>query len=83
MPTPVPRSQRLTILLATTHRDDRVRPGHARKMAAKLQAMGQKAWFFELDAGGHSYGKTNRERAYFTALGYRFLRESIGWNPLT
>lgn len=69
------------ILLATTRRDDRVHPGHARKMAAKLQAMGQNAWFFELDAGGHSYGKTNRERAYFTALGYAFLRDAIGWHP--
>lgn len=28
------------ILFATTRRDDRVHPGHARKLAAKLQAMG-------------------------------------------
>ena len=67
------------ILLATTRRDDRVHPGHARKMAAKLQAMGHRAWLLELDAGGHSYGKTNRDRAYFTALGLAFLREAIGW----
>ena len=31
------------ILIATTRRDDRVHPGHARKMAAKLQAMGYEA----------------------------------------
>ena len=31
------------ILLATARRDDRVHPGHARKMAAKLQAMGYDA----------------------------------------
>ncbi len=67
------------ILLATTRRDDRVHPGHARKMAHKLQAMGRDAWFYELDAGGHSYGKTNRDRAFFTALGYNFLRHAIGW----
>ncbi len=67
------------ILLATTRRDDRVHPGHARKMAAKLQALSHRAWLYELDAGGHSYGKTNRERAFFTALGYRFLRQAIGW----
>jgi prolyl oligopeptidase len=67
------------ILLATTRRDDRVHPGHARKMTAKLQAMGCDAWLFELAAGGHSYGKDNRERAGFTALGYAFLRRSIGW----
>ena len=68
------------ILLATTRRDDRVHPGHARKMSAKLQAMGHRAWFYELEAGGHSYGKTNRERAFFTALGYGFLRRQIGWD---
>ncbi len=68
------------ILLATTRRDDRVHPGHARKMTAKLQAMGHRAFLFELDAGGHSYGKTNRDRAFFTALGYAFLREAIGWS---
>jgi prolyl oligopeptidase len=67
------------ILIATTRRDDRVHPGHARKMAAKLEDMGRNAWFYELDTGGHSYGKTNRERAHFVALGYAFLRESIGW----
>lgn len=67
------------ILLATTKRDDRVHPGHARKMAAKLQALGYPAHFYESDAGGHGYGKDNRERAAFIALGNNFLRSSIGW----
>jgi prolyl oligopeptidase len=67
-------------LFATTRRDDRVHPGHARKMAAKLQAMGyRQAWFYEPPAGGHGYGKDNRERAHFMALGYAFLRRNIGW----
>jgi prolyl oligopeptidase len=67
------------ILLATTRKDDRVHPGHARKMTAKLQAMGYEAYFYEPAAGGHGYGKDNQERAAFTALGYAFLREKIGW----
>jgi prolyl oligopeptidase len=67
------------ILLATTRKDDRVHPGHARKMAAKLQALGYEAYFYEPAAGGHGYGKDNKERAAFTALGYAFLREKIGW----
>ncbi|MEY9365085.1 prolyl oligopeptidase [Bradyrhizobium yuanmingense] len=67
------------ILIATTRRDDRVHPGHARKMAAKLQAMGYEAWFYEPPAGGHGYGKDNKERAGFEVLGYRFLKENIGW----
>jgi prolyl oligopeptidase len=67
------------ILIATSRRDDRVHPGHARKMAAKLQAMGYEAYFYEPAAGGHGYGKDNAERAAFTALGYNFLRRAIGW----
>ena len=67
------------ILLATTRRDDRVHPGHARKMAAKLQAMGYDALFYEPAAGGHGYGKNNAEIASFAALGMTFLRRAIGW----
>ncbi len=68
------------ILIATTRRDDRVHPGHARKMTAKLQATGYEAWFYEQAAGCHGYGKDNSERAAFTALGYAFLRNKIGWS---
>jgi prolyl oligopeptidase len=67
------------ILIATTRRDDRVHPGHARKMTAKLQQMGYEAYFYEPAAGGHGYGKDNKERAAFTALGLAFLRDKIGW----
>ena len=68
------------ILIATSRRDDRVHPGHARKTAAKLQTMGYEAYFYEPAAGGHGYGKDNAERAAFTALGYNFLRRAIGWD---
>ena len=67
------------ILLATARRDDRVHPGHARKMTAKLQAMGYDASFYEPAAGGHGYGKDNAEVAAFMALGIGFLRQGIGW----
>jgi prolyl oligopeptidase len=67
------------ILIATTRRDDRVHPGHARKMTAKLQAMGYEAYLYEPAAGGHGYGKDNRERAEFMLLGYSFLKDKIGW----
>lgn len=67
------------ILIATTRRDDRVHPGHARKMAAKLRDLGYDAWLYEPAAGGHGYGKDSKERAAFIALGYRFLRRRIGW----
>ena len=77
--TAVPGQNYPPILIATTKRDDRVHPGHARKMAAKLQAMGYEAYLYEPAAGGHGYGKDNKERAAFTALGYAFLKNKIGW----
>jgi prolyl oligopeptidase len=68
------------ILFATRRRDDRVHPGHARKMAAKLQALGHEAYFYEQPTGGHGAGKDNKERAAFIALGLAFLRAKIGWD---
>ena len=66
------------ILIATSRRDDRVHPGHARKMAAKLQAMGYETHFYEPAVGGHGYGKDNKERAAFIALGLGFLWGKVG-----
>lgn len=70
------------ILIATNRKDDRVHPGHGRKMAAKLQALGYDARYFEMASGGHGYGKDNSETARFMALGYLFLRRAIGWDGL-
>jgi prolyl oligopeptidase len=46
-------------------------------MATKLQAMGYEAYFYEPAAGGHGYGKDNKERATFTALGLDFLWDRL------
>ncbi|MEL6373528.1 MAG: prolyl oligopeptidase family serine peptidase, partial [Pseudomonadota bacterium] len=81
--TAVPGQAYPPILIATTRKDDRVHPGHARKMAAKLQAMGYEADFYEIAEGGHGYGKDNAQRATFTTLGLAFLREKIGWTDET
>ena len=73
----VPGNDYPPILISTTKADDRVHPGHARKMAAKLQALGYPAYYHEPQTGGHGYGKDNREVAAFAALGLRFLRQMI------
>ncbi|MGV7217557.1 prolyl oligopeptidase family serine peptidase [Bradyrhizobium sp. UFLA05-112] len=67
------------ILIATTRRDDRVHPGHARKMVAKLQGIGYEAYLYEPDGGGHGYGRDNKEHAAFQVLGFEFLKRKIGW----
>jgi prolyl oligopeptidase len=40
--------------ITTNTRDDRVHPGHARKFAARMQAMGYQALYYENTEGGHS-----------------------------
>ncbi|HYF53028.1 MAG TPA: prolyl oligopeptidase family serine peptidase [Salinarimonas sp.] len=65
------------VLLVTSRRDDRVHPGHARKMAARLAEIGADVLFYEPDEGGH--GAANKEQAAFlSALGFAFLRRTIG-----
>jgi prolyl oligopeptidase len=61
----------------TTTRDDRVHPGHARKMAAKMFAADKDVRYYENTEGGHGAGATNRQQAHLWALTYAFL-----WNEL-
>ncbi|WP_405548635.1 prolyl oligopeptidase family serine peptidase [Variovorax paradoxus] len=65
-------------LFTTSTRDDRVGPVHARKMHAKLAAMGYDSSFYENMEGGHSAATDNKEAAFMDALGYAYLWEHIG-----
>lgn len=65
------------IFFYTSTRDDRVHPGHARKMAAKMQDMGYTAYYYENTEGGHGGSSTNEQLAYRLALAYTHL-----WNVL-
>jgi prolyl oligopeptidase len=62
-----------TVLITTTTRDDRVHPGHARKAAARLEALGYPVYYFENTEGGHGAGVTNEQRATLNALTYTYL----------
>lgn len=66
------------VLFKTSTADDRVHPGHARKMAAKMLSMDKPVYFYENTEGGHSAGVTNRQRAYETALVYSYLWMQLG-----
>jgi len=66
------------VLMTTSTRDDRVHPGHARKMTAALEAAGQRAWYYENIEGGHAGAADNEQIAFKSALGYSFL-----WRMLT
>lgn len=57
----------------TTTRDDRVHPGHARKMAAKMMDQGHPVFYFENTEGGHGSGSTTAQRAAVVSLEYAYL----------
>ncbi|MBP0625406.1 prolyl oligopeptidase family serine peptidase [Cupriavidus consociatus] len=62
-------------LLTTTSTDDRVHPGHARKMAARMQAQGHaNVWYLENRDGGHGMGVKPEDVARVMALTEVFLR---------
>jgi len=65
------------IFLTTNRTDDRVHPGHARKMAARLQELGADVLFHENVSGGHSGMVDNTRTAMTQALGFAFLRRTI------
>ncbi|NNF56966.1 MAG: S9 family peptidase [Rhodothermaceae bacterium] len=65
------------VLFTTTTRDDRVHPGHARKMAAKMEAMGHAVYYFENTEGGHGAGVTPEQRATMTAAIYTYLWKQL------
>jgi prolyl oligopeptidase len=66
------------VLLTTSTRDDRVHPGHARKMTAALEATGHEVWYYENIEGGHAGAADNVQVAFKSALSFSFL-----WRMLT
>jgi prolyl oligopeptidase len=66
------------VLFTTTTRDDRVHPGHARKMAARMEEMGYPVLYFENTEGGHGSGVTSEQRARMQAVTYAYLWEQLG-----
>ncbi len=65
-------------LFTTTRRDDRTHPAHARKMTAKLQALGHDALLYEPEEGGHGSGADTDQSAFTLALKMAFIRWALG-----
>ena len=64
-------------LFTTSTRDDRVHPGHARKMMAKMAEGNEDVRYYENIEGGHGGSANNKQAAHMSALAYTFL-----WNQL-
>ncbi|HEY9254209.1 MAG TPA: prolyl oligopeptidase family serine peptidase [Stenotrophomonas sp.] len=66
------------VIFLTSTRDDRVHPGHARKMAAKMIDAGKDVTYYENIEGGHGGAANNAQQAHMSALAYSFLWERLG-----
>ncbi|HEX9185907.1 MAG TPA: prolyl oligopeptidase family serine peptidase, partial [Vicinamibacteria bacterium] len=64
-------------LFMTSTRDDRVHPGHARKMMALMRDAGQDVLYYENIEGGHGAAADNKQAAHMAALAYTFLRQRL------
>jgi prolyl oligopeptidase len=73
-----PSRQYPPALFMTSTRDDRVHPGHARKMAARMIDADKRVVYYENIEGGHGGSATNAQAAYKTALSCTFL-----WHELS
>ncbi|MFD2793087.1 prolyl oligopeptidase family protein [Promicromonospora vindobonensis] len=66
------------VLFTTSTKDDRVHPGHARKMAALMLAADKDVTYYENIEGGHGGAANNAQAAYMAATHWTFL-----WNRLS
>ncbi|MBF0723659.1 prolyl oligopeptidase family serine peptidase [Sanguibacter inulinus] len=66
------------VLFTTSTRDDRVHPGHARKLAAAMIEAGKDVTYYENIEGGHGGAANNEQASFMQALAYRFLWERLG-----
>jgi prolyl oligopeptidase len=65
------------VLFTTSTRDDRVHPGHARKMMARMLELGHDVLYYENIEGGHGGAADNKQAAFMSALAYAFLWETL------
>lgn len=66
------------LFLTTSTRDDRVHPGHARKLAARLAEYGHDVVYYENIEGGHGAAANNEQAARMWAQTFTFLWKELG-----
>jgi len=65
------------IYIYTSTKDDRVHPGHARKMAHLLEELGHEYLYYENTEGGHAAAADLSEYARRDAMLYTFLMQNL------
>ncbi len=66
-----------TPFFVTSTKDDRVHPGHARKMAKLFEDANKPFLYYENIDGGHSAAANQKERAKRTALEFTYLYDRL------
>ena len=66
------------VFFTTATSDDRVTPVHARKMAARMEAMGSDVLFFENTDGGHGAAADHKQSAEMWSLSFIYLKQKLG-----
>ena len=61
------------VFFITSTKDDRVHPGHARKMVAKMEDLGHQVFYYENTAGGHAADSDLNDKVFRKALEYSYL----------
>ena len=64
-------------LFTTSTRDDRVHPGHARKLLGKMVDLRMPGIGYENIEGGHGGAADNKQRAFMSVLAWSFLEKTI------
>ncbi|MDA0345003.1 MAG: prolyl oligopeptidase family serine peptidase [Proteobacteria bacterium] len=65
------------IYFYTSTKDDRVHPGHARKMAKKMLDQGHEVIYYENIEGGHSAAANLKQSAYMATLQLEYLKDKL------
>lgn len=71
------------MLIHTATSDDRVHPAHARKLAARLEALGQPFAYLETEEGGHAGAPHRQAEAERVALLHAWLMDRLGLPPVS
>ncbi len=66
------------VLFTTSTRDDRVHPGHARKMVARMLEQGHDVLYYENLEGGHAGAADNEQAAFMFAANFTFFAKQLG-----
>ncbi len=75
----VPGKKYAPVFFVTSTKDDRVHPGHARKMAARMLDLKQDVLYYEDTEGGHAATNPDFKRqAKVVAMQFEFLYQKLG-----